>query len=98
MFGRGRIDALEREVMQLRVQLTELQLEAKQRTPAALQASVNDVTQAIETLAAANRREFGKLWKTYGNKLGRAPRDDDDGVDDPEFAAIMALQRAHGGT
>jgi len=96
MFNRSLIDAVAR--LTERVRDCEQKLSTASST--AMLVRVNELEAALEQLQKSNRREFGKLWKHFDKQTpangGGGALDVDS--DDPEFAAMIALQRAHGST
>lgn len=74
--------------------ITEVRAEIDKTTSAKLRAELQDLSAAVEIDRLALRRQLGKIWKRIG-------RDAEEGgveaVPD-ELAAIIELQRAHGGS
>lgn len=102
MFNRTLIDAVAR--------LTERVRDCEQKivlqSSTALLVRVNELESALAQLQKSNRKELGKLWQLVDtDKLHQPPAGNDVRVQhdefvtgDPEFDAMIALQRAHGST
>lgn len=98
MFGRRAPDEIDARMTLFGQKLAELEHKLSTSSSTALLVRINELESALEQLQKSNRREFGKLWKVAWGE--RVPEDRPNGqqqpVGDPEFEALMALQRAHG--
>lgn len=82
--------------------LRELYENAKERTPAALKAEIEDIRAGFDAYSASQRRQFGRVWKRLGlsEAAGELPGDDGDPIAavneaakrDPEFQAMLRWQ------
>lgn len=82
-----RLTTLDGERKKISAQLRELEAQ----TPAKLAAEVAALSVAVQSVADTHRRFAGKVWARIGAEE-RAPTPTVNGADDPELAALIALQ------
>jgi hypothetical protein len=70
-----------------------LEAETRQKSPTALAARLEDLNAAVDSLAASQRKQFGRVWGTLGAERA-APNGHDRDAIDPELQALLALQTA----